>query len=40
MIKPKTELASFIEKFKVEDEDLDDKTYIPMKQATPSPSKR
>merc|ERR1712107_40455 len=40
MIKPKTELASFIEKFKVEDEDIDDKTYVPMKQATPSPSKR
>merc|ERR1712213_156107 len=40
MIKPKTELASFIEKFKVEDEDLDDKTYVPMKQTTPSPSKR
>merc|ERR1712213_294535 len=40
MIKPKTELASFIEKFKVEDEDLDEKTYVPVKQTTPSPSKR
>merc|ERR1712213_40340 len=37
MIKPKTELASFIEKFKVEDEDLDEKTYVPVKQTTPSP---
>merc|ERR1712107_517282 len=40
MIKPKTELSSFIEKFKAEDEDPDDKTYVPVKQTTPSPSKR
>merc|ERR1712012_1448751 len=41
VIKPKTELASFLEQFKVEDEgDTADKPYIPGKQTTPSPSKR
>jgi len=41
VIKPKTELASFLEQFKVEDEgDTEDKSYIPGKQTTPSPSKR
>ena len=41
MIKPKTELASFLEKFKVEDEDegdTEDKTYIPG--TIPSPHKK
>lgn len=43
MMKSKTELASFLEKFKVEDEDegdTEDTTHIPRTQTTPSPNKK